>query len=119
MLTPQQVLRITIEIIFVLLGGLVVWLGLTGHILFDRRKPGWLLLSVAVILWGLRALFKPVQWWSRTEQWTRGLSLMLLGLVMLAISRVPFFWVGRLLAFAGLVLIFRGLIGSILIFRPR
>ena len=61
MLTPQQVLRITIEIIFVLLGGLVVWLGLTGHILFDRRKPGWLLLSVAVILWGLRALFKPVE----------------------------------------------------------
>jgi len=53
---------------------MVVWLGLTGHILFDRRKPGWLLLSVAVILWGLRALFKPVQWWSRTEQWTRGLS---------------------------------------------
>jgi len=30
MLTPQQLLRITIEIIFVLLGGLVVWLGLTG-----------------------------------------------------------------------------------------
>ena len=119
MLTPQQVLRITIEIIFVLLGGLVVWLGLTGHILFDRRKPGWLLLSVAVILWGLRALFKPVQWWSRTEQWTRGLSLMLLGLVMLAISRVSFLWVGRLLAFAGLVLVVRGLIGSALIFRPR
>jgi hypothetical protein len=119
MLTPQQLLRITIEIIFVLLGGLVVWLGLTGHILFDRRKPGWLLLSLAVILWGLRALFKPVQWWSRTEQWTRGLSLALLGLVMLAISHVPFLWVGRLLAFAGLVLVFRGLIGSVLIFRPR
>src|SRR5260221_3823986 len=119
MLTPQQLLRITIEIIFVLLGGLVVWLGLTGHILFDRRKPGWLLLSVAVIFWGLRALFKPVQWWSRTEQWTRGLSLMLLGLVMLAISRVPVLWVGRLLAVAGLVPIFRRLIRFILILRPR
>jgi hypothetical protein len=119
MLTPQQVLRITIEIIFVLLGGLVVWLGLSGHILFDRRKPGWLLLSVAVIVWGLRALYKPVQWWSRAEQWTRGLSLTLLGLVMLAISRVPFLWVGPLLAFAGLVLVVRGLIGSVLIFRPR
>jgi hypothetical protein len=119
MLTPQQVLRITIEIIFVLLGGLVVWLGLSGHILFDRRKPGWLLLSVAVIVWGLRALYKPVQWWSRAEQWTRGLSLTLLGLVMLAISRVPFLWVGPLLAFAGLVLVVRGLMGSVLIFRPR
>ncbi|HEY4817915.1 MAG TPA: hypothetical protein VIH67_10835 [Candidatus Acidoferrum sp.] len=119
MLTPQQVLRITIELLFVLLGGLVVWLGLTGHILFDRRKPGWLLLSVAVILWGLRALYKPVQWWSRTEQWTRGLSLAVLGVVMLAISRVPFLWVGPLLAFVGVLLIVRGLIGFALIFRPR
>jgi hypothetical protein len=119
MLTPQQVLRITIEIIFALLGGLVVWLGLSGHILFDRRKPGWLVLSLAVIVWGLRALYKPVQWWSRTEQWTRGLSLTLLGAVMLAISRVPFPWVGPLLAFAGFVLILRGLIGSALILRPR
>src|ERR1700720_1010676 len=119
MLTPQQVLRITIETIFVLLGGLVVWLGLSGHILFDRRKPGWLLLSVALILWGVRALYKPGQWWSRKEQWTRGLSLTLLGLVLLAISRVPFLWVGRLLAFAGLLLVIRGLMGSALILRPR
>ena len=119
MLTPQQMLRITIEIIFVLLGALVVWLGLSGHILFDRRKPGWLVLSVAVILWGLRALYKPVQWWSPTERWTRGLSLTLLGVVMLAISRVLFLWVGPLLAFAGLVLIIRGLIGSALILRVR
>jgi len=34
---------------------------------------------------------------------------------MLAISRVSFLWVGRLLAFAGLVLVVRGLIGSALI----
>jgi len=119
MFTPQQLLRIIIEIIFVLLGSLVVWLGLSGHILFDRRKPGWLVLGAAVLLWGLRALYKPVEWWSRTEQWTRGLSLTLLGLVMLAISRVPFLWVGRLIALAGLLLVVRGLIGSALIFRPR
>jgi hypothetical protein len=119
MLTPQQVLRIVIEILFVLLGGLVVWLGLSGYILFDRRKPGWLLLSVALILWGLRALYKPVKWWSHWERWTRGLSLALLGLVMLAISRVPFLWVGRLLAVAGILLMLRGLIGTALILRPR
>ena len=119
MLTPQQVLRITIEIIFVLLGGLVVWLGLSAHILFDRRKPGWLALSIAVILWGLRALYKPVQWWSRTEQWTRGLSLTLLGALMLAIARVPFPFVGPLVALAGVLLAIRGLIGATLIFRPR
>ena len=119
MLTPQQVLRITIEIIFVLLGGLVVWLGFSEHILFDRRKPGWLLLSAALIVWGVRVLYKPGQWSSPTEQWTRGCSLTLLGVVMLAISRVPFPWVGELLAFAGGLLMLRGLIGAVLILRPR
>ena len=119
MLTPQQALRITIEIIFVLLGGLVVWLGLSEHILFDRRKPGWLLLSAVLIVWGVRALYKPGQLWSRREQWTRGLSLTLLGVVMVAISRAPFLWVGRLLAFAGVLLMLRGLIGSVLILKPR
>ncbi len=119
MLKPQQVLRITIELIFVLLGGLVIWLGLSGQIFFDRRKPAWLVLSAALILWGLRALYRPGQWWSRWEHWTRGLSLMLLGVVMLAIARVPFLWVGRLLAVGGALLVLRGLLGSVLVFRPR
>jgi len=119
MLKPQQVLRITIELIFVLLGGLVIWLGLSGQIFFDRRKPGWLVLSAALILWGLRALYKPGQWWSRWEHWTRGVTLTLLGVVMLAIARVPFLWVGRLLAVGGALLVLRGLMGSVLVFRPR
>ncbi len=119
MLKPQQVLRITIELIFVLLGGLVIWLGLSGQIFFDRRKPAWLILSAALILWGLRALYRPGQWWSRWEHWTRGLSLTLLGVVMLAIARVPFLWVGRLLAVGGALLVLRGLMGSVLVFRPR
>jgi hypothetical protein len=119
MLTPQNLLRVVIEMIFVLLGGLVVWLGVTGQTFFDRRRLPWLILSVALILWGLRALYKPGQWWSSWEHWTRGLSLTLLGVVMLAISRVPFLWVGRLFAVAGLLLILRGLIGSFLVLRPR
>jgi hypothetical protein len=117
MLKPEHLLRIIIEMIFVLLGALVVWLGVTGQIHFDRRKLPWLVLSAALIVWGLRALYKPGQW--RWEHWTRGLSLTLLGMVMLAISRVPFLWVGRLFALAGLLLILRGLVGSFLVLRPR
>jgi hypothetical protein len=37
MIGPQQLLRIIIEMIFVLLGGLIVWLGVSGRIFFDRR----------------------------------------------------------------------------------
>src|SRR5260370_33902918 len=100
MLTPQQVLRITIEIIFVLLGGLVVWLGLSEHILFDRRKPGWLLLCAALTVWSVRVLYKAGQCSSPMEQWTRGCCLYLMGGVVLAISRVPVPRVGERLALA-------------------
>jgi len=119
MLTPQRALRLMIEIIFVLLGVLVIWLALTGRILVERQKSSWLILSGALIVWGLRALFGPNQWWARWENWTRGLSLILLGAEMLAIWRVPFLWVAPLMAAAGVLMALRGIIGTALIFRPR
>jgi hypothetical protein len=117
MLTPERLLRLIIEFIFILLGALVAWLGLTGHIFFDRCKPSWLILSLVLILWGARVLYKPGQWWARWENWTRGLSLILLGMVMLAIARVPFAMVGTLLAVSGAILVARGIFASALLFR--
>jgi len=108
-----------IEVIFVLLGGLMVWLALTGRITVERHKPSWFILSAALILWGLRALYGPNKWWARWENWTRGLSLVLLGAVMLAITQAPFLWIGPLLAIAGIVMCLRGIIGASLAFRPR
>jgi hypothetical protein len=119
MLTPERLLRLMIELIFIMLGGLIAWLALVRHISVDRRSVSWVMLSVALILWGLRALYKPGQWWLRWENWTRGLSLSLLGILMLAISRVPFLWVAPMLAAAGGLLALRGIIGSVLVLRPR
>jgi hypothetical protein len=122
MLSPEKLLRLMIEFIFVMLGVLFAWFGLAGPAhgrTVDRHSVAWLILSVALLLWGLRALYKPGQWWTRWQNWTRGLSLALLGLVMLAITRVPFLWVGPLLAAGGAVLLLRGVIEGILIFRPR
>jgi hypothetical protein len=115
MLTQDKTLRLLVEFIFMLLGGLMVWLGLTGHIFFERRRPAWLVLSIAILLWGARALYRPGK--SRWEDWTRGISMLLLGVVMALISRVPFAWVGRLLALGGVLLLLRGLAGSMLVFR--
>jgi hypothetical protein len=119
MLTSDKVLRALIEFIFILLGGLFVWIAETGHFRynFDVRGPGWLILSVAILLWGARALYRPGKFRPRWEDWTRGISMLLLGAVMVAISRVPFVWVGRLLAVAGLLLVLRGLAGFVLVFR--
>src|SRR5712664_653938 len=122
MLTPERLLQLIIEVIFILLGGLLIWFGFAGPIYgrtVDRHSISWVILSVAIILWGLRALYKPGQWWLRWENWTRGLSLVLLGILMLVISRVPFSRVGPLLATAGALLVLRGVIGSVLIFRSK
>lgn len=119
MFHPQRMVQFTVELIFALLGFLLIWLGLSGRIFFDRHGIGWLLLSAALIVWGLRALYKPRRWWARWQIWTRGFSLTLLGIVMLIIARAPFLWVGKLLAVAGLVLIARGLMGAALVFKPR
>lgn len=122
MLTPERLLGVIIELVFVMLGGLLVWLGLRGPLsgrIVDRHSVSWLILSVALILWGLRALYKPGQWWRRWENWTRGLSLVLLGVLMLAMIRVPFSWVEPMLMGAGAVLVLRGVVASTLLFRAR
>ena len=119
MLTPERILRVTVELIFILLGALVAWLALRGHILVDRHGRMWLVVSIVLVLWGLRALYKPGQWWARWENWTRGLSLALLGVLMLAITRVPFTWVEPMLAAGGAILALRGIVASTLILRPR
>jgi len=119
MLTPERLLRLMVEFIFILLGALFIWLALVRRILVDRRSIAWLILSVALILWGLRALPRKGQWWARWENWARGLSLILLGAIMLVISRAPFAWVGPLLAAGGALLVLRGFIGSLFVLRPR
>ena len=119
MITPAKMTQLVMELIFLLLGVLVVWLGTTGHINFDRRSILWLVLSVGVVAWGFLALGKPGEWWARWKKWNRGGSMVLLGLLMLAISRVQFLWVGRLLAVCGAVLMLRGVFGSVLILRQR
>jgi hypothetical protein len=121
MLTPQKLLHAIIELLFVLLGGLVIWLGLSGEILvysFNPRRPGWLILSAAIIVWGLRAVYRPGPGSRAVERWTRGLSLVLLGAVMLAMSRARFQWVGPLVAIGGLILGARGLVSLALLLRP-
>jgi hypothetical protein len=119
MLTPERLLRLIIEFVFVLLGGLVAWLGLSGRIFFDRRGTAWILLGAVLVFWGLRAIYKPSKSRARGEDWTRGISLALLGALMLLMTRVPFAWVGPMLATGGILLALRGIIGSALILRPR
>ena len=119
MVSPERLSQSIAELVFVLLGALVIFLGINRRIYFDRHGVAWLVLSVALIAWGLLALAKPGQWRAKWHKWNRGGSMVLLGAVMLAISRVTFLGVSRLLILAGLILVARGIFGSFLIFKQH
>ena len=119
MLSPTRLTQLLIEFVFLLLGALVVWLGVTRHINFVPGGTGWLIISVVLVAWGLMAFARSGARWARWQKWIRGSSLVLLGILMLSMMRVPFIWVAKLLALAGLLLIARGLASIVLIFRHR
>ena len=113
MRSAPQLFRLVTEMVFVLAGALLLWIALTGRYLFDARRSSWLLLSVILILSGLRA-------WRRSRLVAvrrarlaarmGGASLVLVGLILLSLSWMPLGWVGLLLAIAGGVFVVRGLV---------
>ncbi len=121
---PANLFRMMTEFIFILLGGFLVWLGLNNRFLnppnFNPRSPAWLGLGAALIYWGVRA-------WTKTARAARtssrmvtrvgGASLVLVGLMMLALVGLEFRWVGIVLAAAGGVLVLRGFLAAVLSLR--
>jgi hypothetical protein len=116
MLSPANLFRMMTEMIFVLLGGFLVWVGLSSRFMFDPRKPAWLALGVVLIYWGVRAWMK-TQRAARTAERTvarvGGASLALVGLMMLGLAHAEFRWVGTVLAMAGGILMLRGLVSAV------
>jgi hypothetical protein len=120
LLTPAHLFRMLNELIFVLLGGLMVWIGLAYHFFFDARRPAWLLVGALLVVWGTRT------WWRapriaavspRAIARIRGGSLILVGALMISLAWLPFFWTGAALATAGGILIARGLASAVLALR--
>jgi hypothetical protein len=113
--TPASLLRMTNEMIFILLGGLLVWVGLSSRFMFDPRKPAWLGLGVVLVYWGARAWMKTkkaARSAERTAIRVGGASLAIVGLMMLSLVFVEFRWVGKMLALAGGILILRGMFSA-------
>jgi hypothetical protein len=119
MLSPARLTELLVEFVFLLLGALMVWLGVTRHINFVPGGTGWLVISMALLIWGLIAFAKLGDSRSRWQKWIRGSSLLLLGMIMFSMMRAPFMWVDNLLALAGIVLVVRALAGMLLILRQR
>ena len=123
MLNPANLFRMMTEFIFILLGGFLVWLGLSGRLdagNFNPRGPAWLGLGAVLIYWGART-------WAKTARAARtsdraiaqvgGASLILVGFMMLSIVLVEFRWVGIVFAAAGTTLALRGILAAVLSLR--
>jgi hypothetical protein len=114
--SPNQLLRLLIELIFVLLGALLIWVAFNGHYLnVDPRSIGWLLLAGLLTVYGLVT----IQWRGadRGTAFVRGGSLIIVGLAMLGLSRAKMEWVTPLLIVAGVALAARGVIVGALVLR--
>ena len=55
MQTVNQLFRLLNEMVFILVGALLLWVAFAGRYLFDPRRPSWLVVSVILILWGVRS----------------------------------------------------------------
>ncbi|HLK02861.1 MAG TPA: hypothetical protein VKT53_00370 [Candidatus Acidoferrum sp.] len=110
-------LRFFIEIIVAMLGGFILWLALVTHKFPDRHAPSWLILGVALILWGIVTFLRASGLRSYWVDRVGGIALVLVGGLMLAIIRVPFNYVLPLFAATGGVFVLRGLVGCVLVSR--
>jgi uncharacterized membrane protein YbhN (UPF0104 family) len=124
MLTPANLFRMITEFIFILLGGFLVWLGMSNRFLspvnFNPRSPAWLGLGAILIYWGVRTWLKTsraARTSGRTVARVGGASLVIVGLFMLALVFLTFQWVGLALSAAGGVLALRGLLAAVLSLR--
>ena len=123
MRNPANLFRMMTEFIFILLGGVLVWIGLSGRLdpgNFNPRGPAWLGLGAALIYWGARSWAKTARAARTSDRATAqvgGASLIVVGLMMLSLMFVEFRRVGIVFAVAGMILALRGILAALLSLR--
>ena len=119
MLTPARLFLLLVELMFVLLGALLLWVAVSGRVFFNPRATAWIALGGFMVFWGVRTWFSAGRYTTRAEDRVRGASLALVGLMMLGAAATRFAWVAPLLGAAGAVLILRGLASAVILTRAR
>ncbi len=123
MLNPANLFRMVTEFIFILLGGFLVWIGLSGRLdpfNFNPRGVAWLALGVALLYWGARTWMKTTRAARTSDRAVArigGVSLLLTGLLMLSLALVQFRFVGYVFAGIGIILALRGILAAVLSLR--
>ena len=119
MQSPAKLIRLGQELVFVLLGLLLISVAATGQFLWDPRSQMWIALGALLFVLGVRAWLRAGKYVTRWEHRVRGASLALLGICMLTITLAPYGWIAALLGTAGGVLAFRGVVMAVLVLRTN
>jgi len=114
---PATVFRFLNEFIVLLLGVLLIVLAVSGRVGLPGRPMALALLGVVLIYWGVRALLRAEPEGSRQQAQIRAASLVVVGLLVLAILVLPARDADPLLEIAGAVLVLRGVLSSLLWMR--
>jgi len=117
----NQLFRLINEMVFMLVGALLLWVGVFGRYLFDPRQPAWLVVTALLILWGARTWRRAPRFAASKERLAMrigGGSLAVAGFVLLSLAWAPFRLAGPLLAAAGGIFVLRGLVTAAIMARP-
>lgn len=114
-LSPAYLFPLLNQLVFVLLGALLVFIALSGRLSLRRHSIAWIGLGLILLYWGLRIWIRSMRTQPRWPSGVRAASLALLGAIMLGIAFLPSSFAAPLLAAAGGILALRGLI-SVMIF---
>jgi hypothetical protein len=114
---PATVFRFLNEFIVLLLGVLLIVLAVSGRVGLPGRPMAVALLGVVLIYWGVRALLRAEPEGGRQQAQIRAASLVVVGVLVLAILVLPARDADPLLEIAGAVLVLRGVLTSVLWMR--
>jgi len=117
MLKTATLFRFLNEFIVLLLGGLLFVLAFSGRVGLPGQPLALALLGVVLIYWGIRASLRREPEAHPQQARIRAGSLVLVGLLVLAIPLLPVRYADPLLELAGGVLVLRGIVGGVLLLR--
>jgi hypothetical protein len=117
--SPATLFRLLNEFIVLLLGALLIVLAGSGRVGLPGRPAAMVVLGIVLLYWGLRAWTRPGPASDRLQPRIRAGSLVLVGLLVLAIRYLPLRNAELLLWLAGGVLVLRGLLGGVLFARQK
>jgi predicted membrane protein len=114
---PANLFRSVNEFIMLLLGALLILIAFTRTVGLPSHPWVMIVIGVIFILWAARAWSRPASNEPRAFAAVRAASLMIVGVLLIAIPLLSLTHTSLLLEIAGAVLVVRGIAGAVLAFR--